>query len=186
MKQNKSKNSHIHNKFNTSKINKPLVLLFTNSTYKIIKSNHLFEVRSSNKQRDQFIDDARYKQIILLALQNGLNSFRARGEVVVTIANSKKKNHSCTSLLIALDNYNNITVITAVQSYGVNKWHRGFIKVKNRINILPSVYTLPRLSDDELDKKNRDKIFNQKSIEQYIEDSIFLNYTKHNNLLKVN
>ena len=186
MKQNKSKNRHIHNKFNTSKIDKPLLILFTNSTYKIIKSNHLFETRSSNKQRDQFIDDTRYKQIILLALQNGLNSFRAKGEVVITIANSNKKNHSCTSLLIALDSYNNITIITAVQSYGVKKWCRGFIKIQNRINILPSLYILPRLSDEELDKKNKDKIFNQKSLEQYREDSIFLNYTKHNNLSKVN
>ena len=78
MKENKSKNSHISNKFNLHKIEKQLSLLFTNSTYKIIKSNHLFEERKSKKQRDQFIDDTRYKQIISLAL-NEFNPFcRAR------------------------------------------------------------------------------------------------------------
>ena len=186
MKENKSKNSHISNKFNSNKIEKQLSLLFTNSTYKIIKSNHLFEERKSKKQRDQFIDDTRYKQIISLALQNGLNSFRGRGEVVITIATSKKKNHSCTSLLIALDSKNNITIITAIQSYGDRKWCRGFSKVQNRINIVPSVYILPRLSIKELDSKNKEKIFNQKSEEQYKEDKLFDDYIKYNKLSKVN
>ena len=151
MKENKSKNSHISNKFNSHKIEKQLSLLFTNSTYKIIKSNHLFEERKSNKQRDHFINNTRYKEIILLALQNGLNSFREQGPVVITIANSKKKNHSCTSLLIALDKYNNITIITAIQSYGDRKWYRGFMRVQNRINVLPDRYILKRLSDKEIE-----------------------------------
>lgn len=185
MKENKSKNNHIKNRFNTSKIPKQLLLLFNNSTYKIIKSNHLFDERKSNKQRDQFIDDTRYKQIISLALQNGLNSFRNKNEVAVTIANSSKKNYSCTTLLIALDNYNNIIIITAVQSYGDKKWHRGFIKVSNRINIMPSVYILKRLSDSELDSKNKDKIFNHKTKEQQDEDQLFEKYIKYNKLSKV-
>lgn len=183
LKTNKSKNVHISNKLSS---NKPLSLLFSNSKYKIIKSNHLFEERKSNKQRDQFINDNRYKHIISLALQNGLNSFRNKGPVAITIANSSKKNHSCTSILIALDKYNDITIITAIQTYGDKKWHRGFIRVNNRINIIQSTYILKRLSDSELDSKQKDKIFNHKTKEQYAEDKLFENYAKYNKLSKVN
>lgn len=182
MKKNKAKNHHISNTINH---NKQLKLSFSGSEYTIIKSNHLYDERTQSKQRDQFIDDSRYKQIISIALINGLNSFRARGEVVVTLANSRKKNYSCTSLLLALDAKNNITVITVIQSYGIKKWARGFITVQNRINIIPEVYILPRLSKDELDLKQKDKIFNHKSKEQISEDKIFENYTKHNKLSKV-
>ena len=182
MKKNKAKNNQISN---TVHHNKQLKLSFHGSEYTIIKSNHLYDERTQSKQRDQFIDDSRYKQIIKLALINGLNSFRARGEVVVTLANSKKKNYSCTSLLLALDVKNNITIITVIQSYGIKKWTRGFIAVQNRINIIPEVYILPRLSKNELDLKQKDKIFNHKSREQISEDKIFENYTKHNKLSKV-
>ena len=186
MKKNKAKNHHISNTVHNNKISKKeLKLSFTGSNYIIIKSNHLYEERSGNKQRDQFIDDNRYQEIIIIALQNGLNSFREQGPVVITIANSKKKNHSCTSLLIALDKYNNITIITAIQSYGDRKWYRGFIKVKNRINVIPDRYILKRLSDKEIDFKHKDKIFNHRSKEQVNEDAIFINYTKHNKLSKV-
>ena len=193
IKQNKAKNHHIHNShsskfnnsmFNTSTINisKQIRILFTNSTYNIIKANHLYDERTPNKQRDQFIDNTRYKHIILLALQNGLNSFRSKGEVVVTIANSSKKNHSCTSILIALDKYNNVYVITAIQTYGNKKWYRGFTKVHNRINIMQSVYILERLSDKEINLKQKDRIFNKQSEDQYKEDKLFTNYVKKNNL----
>lgn len=186
MKVNKSKNNHISNTVHHKTISKKqLQISFTGSNYIITKSNHLYEERSANKQRDQFIDDNRYQDIILLALQNGLNSFREQDTVVITIANSKKKNYSCTSILIALDKYNNITIITAIQSYGHKKWHRGFIRVQNRINILPDRYILKRLSDKEIDSKHRDKIFNHRSKEQLNEDAIFLNYTKYNKLSKV-
>lgn len=187
MKQNKAKNHHISNTINHNKISKKqLKIFFTGSNYTVIKSNHLYEERSGNKQRDKFIDDNRYQEIILLALQNGLNSFREQGPVVITIANSEKKNHSCTSLLIALDSKNNITIITAIQSYGDRKWSIGFSKIQNRINIVPSVYILPRLSIQELDSKNKEKIFNQKSEEQYKEDKLFNDYIKYNKLSKVN
>ena len=184
MKQNKAKNHHISNTVHHTN-SKQLKLSFHGSQYTIIKSNHLYDERTQSKQRDQFIDDSRYKQIVKLALINGLNSFRARGKVVVTLANSKKKNYSCTSLLLALDEKNNITIITVVQSYGVKKWTRGFITIQNRINIIPEVYILPRLSKEEIDLKQKDKIFNQKSRTQLDEDKIFENYTKYNNLSKV-
>ena len=184
LKKNKSKNNHISNTVNHLN-NKQLKLSFSGSEYTIIKSNHLYEERTQSKQRDQFIDDSRYKQITSLALQRGLNSFRARCEVVVTLANSKKQNYSCTSILLALDVKNNIKIITVVQSYGVKKWTRGFITVKNRINIIPDFYILPRLSKEEILNKHKDKIFNHKSKEQSDEDKIFENYTKHNKLKKV-
>ena len=111
LKKNKAKNNHISNTVNHLN-NKQLKLSFSGSEYTIIKSNHLYEERTQSKQRDQFIDDSRYKQITSLALQRGLNSFRARGEVVVTLANSKKQNYSCTSILLALDVKNNIKIIT--------------------------------------------------------------------------
>ena len=182
LKKNKAKNNHISNTVNR---NKHIKLSFHGSEYIIAKSNHLYEERTHAKQRDQFIDNARYKKIISLALQNGLNSFRARGEVVVTIANSTKRNHSCTSLLLALNTENVITVITVIQSYGDKKWYRGFMSVQNRINISPSKYILPRLSKEEIDIKHKDKIFNHKSKEQLDEDKIFENYAKHNKLKKV-
>lgn len=184
MKKNKAKNNHISNTVHYTN-NKQLKLSFYGSEYTIVKSNHLYDERTQSKQRDQFIDDSRYKQIIKLALINGLNSFRARGEVVITLANSKKKNYSCTSLLLALDVKNNITIITVVQLYGIKKWTRGFIAVQNRINIIPEVYILPRLSKDELDLKQKDRIFNQKSEDQYNEDKLFANYAKKHKLKKV-
>ena len=105
--------------------------------------------------------------------------------MAITLANSKKKNYSCTSFLLALDVKNNITIITVVQSYGIKKWTRGFITVQNRINIIPEVYILPRLSKDELDLKQKDRIFNQKSEDQYNEDKLFANYAKKHKLKKV-
>ena len=94
------------NKF--KKFRKTTELYFGTEKYRLIRTNHLFETRAQDKQRDQFINEDRYKKIITLALQNGLKSFRAKGSVVVVIANSKRKNFSCTSILVCLDEKNNI------------------------------------------------------------------------------
>lgn len=184
MKKDKAKNNHISKKISFCK-KKHIKISFHGSEYNIIKSNHLYDERKNSKQRDQFIDDSRYKQIITIALINGLTSFRARGEVVVTLANSNKTNYSCTSLLLALDDKNNITIITVIQSYGEKKWTRGFVTIKNRINIFPKTYIIPKLSKEEIKEKQKDKIFNHKSITQINEDRIFEKYTKHNKLSKV-
>ena len=77
---------------------------------------------------------------------------------------------------------NSLDVITAIQTYGNKKWHRGFTRVKNRINIMQSVYILERLSDKEINLKQKDRIFNKQSEDQYQEDKLFTNYVKKNNL----
>lgn len=166
------------------KYKKHIALNFNNNLYRILKSNHLFEVRTKNKQRDQYISDSTYKDIIKISLINGLTSFRNKKEVAITIGNSNKKNHSCTCILVALDNYNNITIITAIQTYGNKKWQRGFTKVKNRINIVPSCYFIPRVTDEELEYKKKEKIFNYKDKALYSEDKLFLKYAEKNNLKK--
>jgi len=178
MKKDISKNKHIaHSK----KVNK-LQLKFHDANYTIVKTNHLFDIRTKNKQRDQFISDDIYKHIIKLVLMNGLTSFREKGEAAITISNSKKKSYSCTCFLIALNKYNEISIISAVQTYGNKRWYRGFVKVKNRINIFPDTYIIPRLSDKEIDIKKKDKIFNHNTEEAYKEDKIFLQYAKHNKI----
>jgi hypothetical protein len=139
------------NKF--KKFRKTTELYFGTEKYKLTRTNHLFETRAQDKQRDQFINEDRYKKIITLALQNGLKSFRAKGSVVVVIANSKRKNFSCTSILVCLDEKNNIFIITAIQTYGDNKWHRGFMKAPNRIIISPKTYVLEKMSEQELKEK---------------------------------
>ena len=68
MKKNKSKNNHISNTVQSSK--SKIKLSFSGSEYIIVKSNHLYDERTESKQRDQFIDDSRYKQIAKLALIN--------------------------------------------------------------------------------------------------------------------
>ena len=55
-------------------------------------------------------------------------------------------------------------------------------KVQNRINIMQSVYILERLSDKEINLKQKDRIFNKQSEDQYQEDKLFTNYVKKNNL----
>jgi len=165
-----------------NQINKFIDIKFNNSMFKIIKKNHLFDERKKNKQRDQYVSNEAYKEIIKLSLINGLTSFRSKGEVVITVSNSKKSNHSCTSFLVALDNENNISIITAVQCYGNKKWHVGFSAIKNRINIVPSVYFIPRMSEKELENKKKDKIFNHSTAELAKEDKLFQKYIKYNKL----
>ena len=176
MKKDRSKNKHISKNI---EFKKNLKINFDNQEFNIIKSKHLYDFRKS-KQRDQFVSDDIYKNIIHLALKNGLQSFRRQNLAVVTIANSKKKNYYCSSFLIAIDYKNNITIITIVQTYGNKKWYRGFTKIPNRINIIPSVYIIPRLTDEEISEKERDRIFNSKEASK--EDTLFLKYAKYNNL----
>ena len=62
------------NKF--KKFRKTTELYFGTEKYRLTRTNHLFETRAQDKQRDQFINEDRYKKIITLALQNGLKSFK--------------------------------------------------------------------------------------------------------------
>ena len=73
------------------KFRKTTDLFFSGEKFRMTRTNHLFEARAKDKQRDQYINEDRYKKIITLALQNGLKSFRAKGGVVVVIANSNKR-----------------------------------------------------------------------------------------------
>ena len=162
------------NKF--KKFRKTTELYFGTEKYGLTRTNHLFETRAQDKQRDQFINEDRYKKIITLALQNGLKSFRVKGSVVVVIANSKRKNFSCTSILVCLDEKNNIFIITAIQTYGDNKWHRGFMKAPHRIIISPKTYVLEKMSEQELKEKEIEKIFLHKNKETVYEQNKFLNH----------
>ena len=47
---------------------------------------------------------------------------------------------------------------------------------------MQSVYILERLSDKEINLKQKDRIFNKQSEDQYQEDKLFTNYVKKNNL----
>ena len=158
------------------KFRKTTDLFFSGEKFRMTRTNHLFETRAKDKQRDQYINEDRYKKIITLALQNGLKSFRAKGGVVVVIANSNKKNHSCTSILVCLDNNNNIFIITAIQCYGIGKWYRGFMKAKHRIIINPRRYVLEKMSEQELKEKEIEKIFLHKNKETVYEQNKFLNH----------
>lgn len=181
MKRDRAKNRDI---FKDKIKQKSLLLKFNNQTFTIVKTNHLYDERTTNKQRDHFISDDIYKQIIRLALINGLTSFREKGTVAITLANSKRKMHSCSCLLIALNKDNIITVISVVQTYGDKKWQRGFVKVHNRINILPGTYIIPKMSEEELKDKMKEKIFNHSTKEAYEEDKLFKKYANKKNITK--
>ena len=176
MKKDRLKNKYISRKSN---FNSSFDISFDNQIFKVRKSKHLYDFRA-DKQRDHFISDEIYKDITLLALKNGLQSFRRQNVIAVTIANSRKKNYSCSCFLIAIDYKNNITIITVVQTYGDKKWHRGFIKINARINIPPSKYIIPKLTDKQLSEKEKELIFNSKETQK--EDALFLKYAKYNNL----
>ena len=166
------------NKF--KKFRKTTELYFGTEKYKLTRTNHLFETRAQDKQRDQFINEDRYKKIITLALQNGLKSFRAKGGVVIVIANSNKKNHSCTSILVCLDSNNNIFIITAIQCYGAGKWYRGFMKAKHRIIINPRTYILEKMTNEELKEKETEKIFLHKDKTTVKDQNVFMSYISKN------
>ena len=162
------------------KFRKTTDLFFSGEKFRMTRTNHLFEARAKDKQRDQYINEDRYKKIITMALQNGLKSFRAKGGVVVVIANSNKKNHSCTSILVCLDSNNNIFIITAIQCYGAGKWYRGFMKAKHRIIINPRTYILEKMTNEELKEKETEKIFLHKDKSTVKDQNVFMSYISKN------
>lgn len=127
--------------------------------FTIKRTHHLYEKRDgSSYQRDAFLDDTRFVKIIKLALQNGLKSFREKGEVVITLPAYNGKYYS---ILCTLNDKNKITIITVIQP---KRFWKAFQKCHNRINIVYSrnpenLYKIPKMNEKEKGFKDLDSMF---------------------------
>lgn len=132
--------------------------IFNSQEYKIKRTNHLYEKRKTSEyQRDAFLDDTRFVKIFKLALQNGLSSFRNKGEVVVTVPNYNNKFYN---ILCSLDENNKITVITV---WFENKYFwKPFITCQQRINLVyawnSELYKVPKMNQKEKQFKDLDSL----------------------------
>lgn len=134
---------------------KDLCIPFDEKQYFIRKTYHLLEKRGESKfARDHFITDKNYLDICKMALINGLQSFRNKGQVVITF--KAEKRDIFYGLLLELDETNNITLITTFHTF--SKFWKMFHKVPNRINLLGTNcnYLLPDVSKSERAKKELD------------------------------
>lgn len=125
-----------------------IVFKHYNSHWKIIRTKHLYDKRSSGLYRDEYISNEMYKDIFKMALSHGLSSFRNKGPVVITTPSFDKRFFS---FLCEVDDKNNIIIITVFSTK--ENWWKSFIKVRNRINVIHD-YTIPKMTNKErLDKK---------------------------------
>lgn len=149
-----------------------LEFFYNNITYKIKRTNHLYEKRGTSEyQRDAFIDDTRFVKIFKEAIIFGLNSFRDKGAVVVNVPTYNSKYYS---ILCTLNSQNLITVITV---FHTNKFWKTFYKVPNKINMIykhkSEVYKVPRMNEKEKGFKELDSICYK--VKQSNEDLTFRN-----------
>lgn len=136
---------------------KDLCISFDGKRYSIKKTHHLLEKRGASKYaRDHFITDKNYLDICKLALINGLQSFRNKGQVVIVFKAEKRDIYY--GLIVELNEKNVITLITTFHTF--SKFWKMFHKVSNRINLLGThcTYLLPDVSKSERAKKELDII----------------------------
>lgn len=136
---------------------KDLCISFDRKQYIIRKTYHLLEKRGNSKfARDHFITDQNYLDICKLALLNGLQSFRSKGQVVVVFKAENRNIYY--GLVLELADSSTITIITSFHTF--SKFWRMFHKVPNRINLLGRncTYLLPDVSKSERAKKELDII----------------------------
>lgn len=136
---------------------KELSIHFDGKTYIIKKTAHLLEKRGTSKfARDHFITDQNYLDICKLALLNGLQSFRNKGQVIVVFKAENRNIYY--GLVLELSESSIITIVTSYHTF--SKFWRMFHKVPNRINLLGRncTYLLPDVSKSERAKKELDII----------------------------
>ena len=138
----------------------------------VYKSTHTNVSRTQDIYvRDIFIDDKRYKAILKHAIKNGLSSFRNKGRVAISFSDSWKLYSSV--LVELLDD--KLIIVTVFTSKKFRFW-TFFIKVPNRINLW-KIYTMPRMSREELAAKKVDSRELHINLSSKIEDKSFLAYT---------
>ena len=142
--------------------------------YTVVKGAHVYEHRHEGKfHRDEFMDVSRYKTIILMAMKNGLTSFRGKN----TVIGFYDYNERPYSILVALDESNQIFVISVYKGRRGNSIQSGFIKEHNRINLLK--YTLPYMAPEVRKKQTLEKHKFNTEKECQKEDDIFLRAMNH-------
>ena len=124
---------------------------FYKNSYKIIRTNHLYEKRNNSKYtRDYFINEKIYVEIFKKALNHGLTSFR-NTDIIIT---SKSYNNNYYLFLCQLKNSNEILVKTVF--YSKKNFWKDFKTIKNRIFI--NNYIIPKLTEIEMKNKILDNI----------------------------
>jgi hypothetical protein len=97
---------------------------------KMFKSNHVLQRRKDSMYpREQGIHKQDYKDILKLAMFNGLSSFRNKGIVAVTFYDT---DNNLYTLLVELTDY--IFVISALRT-SYDKFSRNYKKINQRINL---------------------------------------------------
>lgn len=147
-----------------------------NETWNLRRTRHLYEKREGSRYtRDEFLNQKRYIDIFKQALNNGLTSFRSKGDIVVNVVDYQNVFHS---ILCKLNEKNEIVIISVFRTK--NNWWKSFIKVKNRINILFN-YIVPQMTYEEEKVYKKEKDFNDFKIELELVNSVcpfkdYLNY----------
>ena len=135
----------------------------------IKKTEHLNDARSRTSfVRDQFIDDARYVDIIKHSIKHGLTSFRNKGPVTITFDDSWGLSYG---LLCKLDD-DVCVIITVFNSRKIPTW-RFFVKVQNRIN-LSYYYNMKVMNKKEYMSKKTSSIVKKIDKECKSQDAMFL------------
>lgn len=126
-------------------------------TVKVFKSCHNSEKRGDSwYERDVFIDEKRYREIIEMSFKWGLTEFKDKGAVAVCFFDDLGYKHTLLMNLNDKEEFYEVFIITSIYSKKfVNKSH--FIKCQNRLNIW-YWYTMKSMTKEERYKKKYDTL----------------------------
>ena len=112
---------------------------------KLIFTYHVFDNRGKAKNhRSHLVDEKVINDIIIIAHRNGLQSFRGKGNVVISFFDTKRYIHS---ILVEL-NEENVYKVISVYTNKMKFSYYNFIRERNRINLYNNQYILERISKD--------------------------------------
>lgn len=140
----------------------------------VVKTKHLYDVRGKEGiNRDRFINDSRYMEIIGTAIKNGLKSFGLyrKEDVVITFKDSWNLWYG---VLVVVEN--NDIVIKSVYNSKIISFQKFFKRVHNRINMFN--YVMQVMSKEEYlvtGKKIREKKIDLSIPKE--DDNLFKEYT---------
>lgn len=143
---------------------------FDGEQYTVEKGVHIYENRYADDKvhRDAFMNTERYKEVIGLAMKNGLRSFVGK-QVVISFYDYRGRPFS---LLVILNENNLIFVISVYQGRVSKPMYTNFVKVTNRINLLD--YVLPYMPPEAVKQAIKEKRAFDIEKECREEDDVFL------------
>ena len=122
---------------------------YNDNNYQIVKTKHISDLRGDQKyQRDYGISDQSYKNIIINAIENGLNDFKGQGATVLVFKDFAEVKHS---ILVKIKDSGKVVIVSVFRGYK-NDPRDHFIKVSNRIEL---DFIMPMLTEDEKQTKKK-------------------------------